>query len=109
VAAASLVASPAQREKVAGQACVVCGRLTRIDPAHLIPRALGGCDEADCVVPLCREHHRAYDGGELDLLAHLEPFWREEIAHAVLHVGLLGALRRLTRRRDVASNHHGKE
>jgi predicted restriction endonuclease len=59
VAAASVV----QRAEVAGLRCLVCGAATRIDPAHLVPRSLGGCDEADCVVPLCRTHHRAYDQG----------------------------------------------
>jgi hypothetical protein len=36
------------------------------------------------------------DRGELDLLPHLEPRCRAELAHAVLHVGLLRLLRRLT-------------
>ena len=71
-----------------------------VDPAHVIPRSLGGCNRLDCVVPLCREHHRAYDTGRLDLLRYLEPNWRRELAHAVEHAGLLGALRRLTGRRD---------
>ena len=88
-------ASPAQRAKVAGQRCIVCGVATRIDPVHLVPRVLGGCDEADCVVPLCRTHHRAYDQAGLDVVAFLEPDWRAEAAHAVLHLGLAGALRRL--------------
>jgi predicted restriction endonuclease len=92
-------ASSAQRAKVAGQRCAVCGAATRIDPAHLVPRALGGCEEADCVVALCRTHHRAYDQAGLDLIAFLEPDWRREVAHAVLHLGLAGALRRLGGRR----------
>ena len=92
-------ASAVQRAKVAGLRCLVCGATTRIDPTHLVPRSLGGCDEADCVVPLCRVHHRAYDQGGLDLVAHLEPRWRREAAHAVGHLGLVGALRRLGRRR----------
>jgi hypothetical protein len=54
------------------------------------------------VVPLCRVHHRAYDSGTLDLLPHLEPGSRAELAHAVAHVGLIGTLRRLTGRRDAA-------
>ena len=91
-------ASAIQRAKVARLRCLVCGPATRIDPAHLVPRSLGGCDEADCVVPLCRTHHRAYDQGGLDLVAHLEPDWRREAAHAVGHLGLVGALRRLGRR-----------
>jgi hypothetical protein len=92
----SLVASDAQRDKVAALCCVVCAATTRIDPAHVSPRALGGCDHPDCVVPLCRTHHRAYDRGELDLVAYLEPRWRREAAHAVAHVGLAGALRRIS-------------
>jgi hypothetical protein len=38
-------------------------------------------------------HHRAYDTGRLELL----PRWRREVAHAVLHLGLVGAYRRLGR------------
>ena len=94
-------ASAVQRAKVAGLRCLVCGAMTRIDPTHLVPRSLGGCDEADCVVPLCRVHHRAYDQGGLDLVAHLEPRWRREVAHAVGHLGLVGAQRRLSGRRSV--------
>jgi hypothetical protein len=88
-------ASPAQRAKVAGRACVVCG-LGPVDPAHLVPRSLGGCDQPDCVVPLCRHHHRIYNSGELDLLPHLEPHFRAELAHGVTHLGLLRLLRRVT-------------
>jgi hypothetical protein len=99
-ARAPLAASDAQRAKVAGQPCLVCARVARVDPAHLAPRALGGCDDAACVVALCRRCHRAYDRGELDLLPFLEPRFRLELAHAVGHVGLLGLLRRLTGRRD---------
>jgi hypothetical protein len=93
-------ASPDQRAKVRGAPCIVCGARTAIDPAHLVPRTLGGCDDARCVVALCRAHHRAYDAGRLDLVAFLEPRWRAEAAHAVLHLGLAGALRRLSARRD---------
>lgn len=88
-------ASPAQRAKVAGQACVVCGQ-GPVDPAHLVSRSLGGCDHPDCVVPLCRHHHRIYDSGGLDLLPHLEPHFRAELAHGVTHLGLLRLLRRVT-------------
>ena len=48
------------------------------------------------VVPRCRLCHRAYDLGDLDLLPHLEPRWRPELAHALLHLGLLRLLRRLS-------------
>jgi hypothetical protein len=42
-------------------------------------------------------HHRAYDTGWLEPLPHLEQRWRREVAHAVLHLGLVGAHRRLGR------------
>lgn len=100
-------ASPAQRAKVTGARCVVCGATAQIDPAHLVPRALGGCEEPECVVALCRPHHRAYDRGELDLLPYLEPACRVEIAHAMMHLGLIGAWRRLTRRRTVGGQGRG--
>jgi 5-methylcytosine-specific restriction endonuclease McrA len=88
-------ASPEQRAKVAGRACLVCG-MRPVDPAHLVPRSLGGCDQPDCVVPLCRPCHRAYDQGQLDLVPWLEPRFRTELAHALLHVGLFRLLRRVT-------------
>ena len=92
----SMAATAAQRAAVAGRSCVVCGTDRRIDPAHLIPRSMGGCGDALCVIPACRAHHRAYDRGELDLLPYLEPVWRAQLAHAVRHVGLIGALRRIS-------------
>ena len=49
--------------------------------------------------PLCGMHHRASDTGWLEPLPHLEPRWRTEVAHAVLHLGLVGAYYRLGRRR----------
>jgi hypothetical protein len=88
-------ASPAQRAKVAGQVCLLCGGRP-VDPAHLVPRSLGGCDLPECVVPLDRRCHRAYDRGELDLLPHLEPRYRAELAHGLQHVGLLVLLRRIS-------------
>ncbi len=100
---ASMAASEAQRAAVAGRPCIVCGATTRVDPAHLIPRAAGGCSDRACVVPACRACHRAYDAGELDLLPYLEPGYRVQLAHAVGHVGLIGALRRITGRRTAGS------
>ena len=98
----SMAATESQRAAVAGRGCVVCGIDRRIDPAHLIPRGLGGCGDALCVIPACRAHHRAYDRGELDLLPYLEPAWRPQLAHAVGHVGLVGALRRISGRQEDA-------
>ena len=104
---ASMTASERQRAAVAGRRCIACGAETRIDPAHLIPRSLGGCGDMLCVVPLCRRCHRAYDRGELDLLPHLEPAWRAQLAHAVGHLGLIGALRRVSGQRDAAGGPSG--
>lgn len=92
----SLTATDQQRSAVAGRPCIVCGATHRVDPAHLIPKSLGGCGDALCVVPLDRGCHRAYDRCELDLLPYLEPTWRAQLAHAVGHVGLIGALRRIS-------------
>jgi hypothetical protein len=91
-----MAASDEQREKIVGRGCIVCQQTKGITPAHLTPRAQGGCDDPDCVVPLCWLHHRAYDTGRLELLPYLEPRWRTEVAHAVGHLGLIGAYRRLT-------------
>jgi hypothetical protein len=96
IAKRPMAASQAQRAKIVGGACVVCGKTNGLTPAHLAPRGMGGCDHPDCVVPMCWAHHRAYDTGRLDLLPYLEPRWRTEIAHAVTHLGLISAYRRLT-------------
>ena len=74
-----------------------------------MPRSLGGCDQPDCVVPLCRAYHRRYDRGELDLLARLEPRYRAELAHGLLHLGLLALLRRVTGMRWAAAERRGAE
>jgi hypothetical protein len=78
-------ASDAQREKVSGVACIVCER-TPVDPAHLVPRRLGGCDHADCVVALCRSHHRQYDHGQLSLAPYVLGICQRELRHAEQHV-----------------------
>lgn len=78
-------ASPAQRAKVAVQVCAVCQH-DACDPAHLCPRSHGGCDSADCVIALCRHHHREFDGGRLDLLPHISGRgFRVELAHMQGH------------------------
>ena len=93
-------ASEPQRLKVAGSPCLVCGARDGVDPAHITPRARGGCDHPDCVVPLCRFRcHRAFDDARLDLLAYLEPRHRSELAHALSHLGLIELLERLTAER----------
>jgi hypothetical protein len=55
------------------------------DAAHVIPRSLGGRQEPDSTVPLCREHHTAYDAHEFDLLPYLS---KDEQAEAVRIVGI---------------------
>jgi hypothetical protein len=105
----SMAATDAQRAAVAGQPCIACGSEHRVDAAHVIPRALG-CGDALCVCPLCRRCHAAYDAGRLDLLPHLEPGWRAQVAHAVGHVGLIGALRRISGTAHVGTSRstHGR-
>lgn len=89
-------ASPAQRAKVRQEGwCRVCASVfLTLDPAHVIARAQGGCDEPDCVIPLCRSCHRLFDESlGLEVLGVLS---KQEQAHAVAHVGLLSALHRVT-------------
>ena len=73
--------------------------LVRMQERSIIARSVGGCDDALCVVALCRSCHRRYDNGALDLVAYLEPDHRAEAAHAVAHVGLAAALRRISNTR----------
>lgn len=79
-------ASSDQRAKVARQVCAVCGA-EHCDPAHLAPRAMGrGCDDADCVIALCRPHHEAFDRGDLDLLPYVAARgFNRELAHMQWH------------------------
>jgi hypothetical protein len=105
---------PKQRDKVAGLPCVGCSRdpdvdvgdgttaeYFAVDPAHLWPRGMGGCDHPDCVIPLCRTCHRKLDDPSevFDLLSKLvdRGYWAE-LAHptAVHDVSPLTLLRRLT-------------
>jgi hypothetical protein len=80
-------ATDAQRARVAGRGCLVCGRRP-VDPAHLVPQRFGGCAEAECVVPLCRAHHRIFDRGRLALAPFLDGAeFGAELAHARGHVG----------------------
>jgi len=92
-------ASKSQKEKVAREGQRLpdlpdeTGDLWVLDPAHIVSRALGGCDDELCIIPLTRRQHRLYDRGELDILPYLT---LEEQAHAVSHLGILGALKRTT-------------
>jgi len=87
-------ASPAQRAKVREVGSIITGERP-CDPAHLVPRSLGGCDDPLCVVPLTREQHRKYDRGELDLEPYLIHHYVPELQHALAHTH--GSLSRLLR------------
>ena len=90
-------ASILQREKVRVEGCRETGEHgSHVHPAHVTPRSLGGCDHPDCVVGLRADYHRLYDNGEFDLLPYLT---LAEQAHAVSHLGLIGALKRTTNER----------
>jgi hypothetical protein len=80
-----LAASIAQRVKVATAECLVCGA-SPVDPAHLVPQRLGGCGLVECVLPLCRTHHRLFDTGQLALTRYLGPEHETELEHALCHV-----------------------
>jgi hypothetical protein len=77
-------ASPQQRAKIRESVSIVSAE-GPCDGAHLVSRAQGGCDHPDCVIPLTRAEHRAFDLGELDILPYLiaQNCW-VELAHAVL-------------------------
>jgi HNH endonuclease len=70
--------------KVQGLSCVVCGR-TPVDPAHIVPQWRGGCRHPDCVIPLCRTHHRLYDRCGFRLLLWIGLDLEVELIHALLH------------------------
>lgn len=87
-------ASTSQRVKSRDEGrCRVCFNVNP-DAAHATPKSIGGCADPACVVPLCRSCHRLYDHEKrLDLLPYMT---REEQAHAVAHLGIIGALERTT-------------
>ena len=92
----SMAATEAQRAAVAGRPASSAARRTA---STLRTSSLGRSAAAATRSASCRSAAavpRAYDSGELDLLPHLEPAWRAQLAHAVGHVGLIGALRRIS-------------
>lgn len=87
------------RRAIVDRSCIVCA-CQPVDPAHLIDRSLAAdYDDPRSVIPLCREHHRAYDEERFDLLPYLEPRFRSELAFAVERHGLLRTLERVTNER----------
>lgn len=89
-------ASPEQREAVRGRVCVNCGS-AGCDPAHLTSRAQGGCDDALCVIALCRVCHPGFDEGRVDLspVLALREFAAER-SHMAGHMPLIQCLQRLS-------------
>lgn len=90
----------AARAKVDDEgACRVCGQLSpvRVEAAHIIARGrVPGPEAMDPlnIVPLCGEHHAAYDHRQLDLLPYLTV---EEQAFAVYCArGIAPATKRIT-------------
>lgn len=87
--------SPVQQRATKGRACIVCGKddaEATIDPAHVTPRRMAPhCTCEKGTVPLCREHHEAYDqlGGGFDLLPYLMALGLyEETVHGFLEHGV---------------------
>jgi hypothetical protein len=76
-----MAASESQREKIVGRWCIVCRWTKGITSAHLTPRALGGCDDPECVVPLWwlgRTVSMAHSPGDVDsYVALFEKFLAE--------------------------------
>lgn len=88
-------ASREQRAKVRDRACVNCGG-GGCDPAHLTSRAGGGCDHRDCVWPMCRQCHRLFDEGRLDMEAvSALPQFALERAHMASHASFAVCVQRL--------------
>lgn len=82
------------RAKCDAEGCRVCGdRGELVEAAHVVARSVGGTQDSDAIVPLCRKHHREYDALSLDLLPYLT--W-DEFAQAVRTIGPLAALERVT-------------
>ncbi len=89
-------ASDAQREKVAGRACLVCAR-TPVDAAHLVPQRLGGgCADPTCVIGACRACHNQWDAGGFDLRPYLGDGFQAELEHALTHVSATALERALS-------------
>lgn len=74
--------------------CRNCGSRDQLDPAHTIPRSLGGKNLAESVIPLCRRCHDAQHRHALELLPLMR---KDEQMEAVRVVGLARAYRYLTR------------
>ena len=86
--------------------CRVCGTASSLEAAHVAGRKYDervskskAVVHPDDIVPLCREHHTQFDHHEIDLLPYLSI---PEQVRAVSHLGIYGALRRLSGRGAMA-------
>lgn len=92
----------AQKARVAELACLICKNWAgSCQGAHVIPRGhpkmtREAADDVRAVVPLCGVCHRLVDEGHIDLLAYLEPAWRDSQEWAAGAVGLATAMRAIT-------------
>lgn len=97
-----------QKARVADKSCLICGDyLGRCHPAHVVPRghpkmSEEAASDVRAVVPLCPIDHRLYDDGDVDLLALLEPEYRDSQEWAAGAVGLASAVRSITGERGCA-------
>jgi len=96
----------AQRERVANQVCVVCGKhFNECEPMHFVDRAHPkmsqvAADDERAVVPGCHWCHIEVHEGKIDLLPCLEPAWRDSQEWAAGAVGLASAIRSITGERS---------
>lgn len=82
------------------RSCGVPDSIHGLDASHVIPKSLGGKNNYDSVVPLCRAcHHAQHHDRDFEFLRLLT---RDEQVEAVRAIGLARAYRYLTndRRND---------
>ena len=83
------------RAKVdAASGCRVCGAISNLEAAHIIPRSIApnGGEGANSIVELCQRDHFRYDNYQLDLAPYLTA---EEMAQAVIATGSLASATRV--------------
>ena len=92
----AMAASDEQRAAVAGRPCIVCGSEHRVDPAHLVPKSMGGCEAGARSSPCVARATEPTTPASSTCCRTSSRLWRAELAHAVGHLGLIGALRRIS-------------
>lgn len=91
-----------QKERVAGYACIVCGKhVDECEPMHVVDRGHpkmteDAANDVRAVVPGCHWCHLEVHEGKVELLAYLEPDWRNSQEWAAGAIGLASAYRALT-------------